>query len=91
MRTHQIKKSTLMLGLLAMIIVIIVIAFAGEGAQIAYAAQSPVYTYQSDGMVFESVDSTEDAWQQAMTYQYEQGLMTLAEVQMLFEDRLIYN
>jgi hypothetical protein len=26
-----------------------------------------------------------------MTYQYEQGLMTLAEVQMLFEGRLIYN
>lgn len=74
------RKAGLQSVLLIVLVATVVIAVLRNGTLPVYAAQIPVYTYEIDGLVFESTDSAEDAWQRAMTHQYEQGYMTVDEI-----------
>lgn len=80
------RKAGLQSVLLIVLVATVVIAVLRNGTLPVYAAQIPVYTYEIDGLVFESTDSAEDAWQRAMTHQYEQGYMTVDEIQLAYED-----
>lgn len=86
MKTQKMGKSTFLLGLFVIIIAVSLVIFLGKMIHTAYAAQTSVYTYEIDGMVFESEDSKEDAWKQAMTHQYGHGLMTSDEVQTAYDE-----